>query len=224
LPNIGFRILPAGPRPDPAIVEGLRDCVTAHLSDNMNRLASVCAAIRPHHNGTKLVGPALTVKVPPGDNLMVHKAIDIAQPGDVIVVDAGGELTQAIIGEIMSSHAEKRGVAGIVIDGAIRDAGALAKSGFPVYARGITHRGPYKDGPGEINAPVCIGGLVIQPGDIVVGDEDGLVAVPQAQAVQLIAAARATRAKEDKILADIAAGKPDRAWVDKLLRERGCDL
>jgi len=223
LPNIGFRILPAPAPPAQALIDGLRNCVTAHLSDNMNRLASVCAAIRPCHDGTKLVGPALTVKVPPGDNLMVHKAIDIARPGDVIVVDAGGELTQAIIGEIMSRHAEKRGVAGMVIDGAIRDAGALAKSAFPVYARGITHRGPYKDGPGEINVPVSIGGLVIQPGDIVVGDEDGLVAVPVDLAEQLIAAANATRAKEDRILADINAGKVDRSWVDKLLRERGCE-
>ena len=124
---------------------------------------------------------------------MVHKAIDLAAPGDVIVVDAGGDLDQAIIGEIMSSWAAKRGVAGFVIDGAIRDAAALSQGDFPVYARGVTHRGPYKDGPGEINVPVSIGGMVVQPGDIIIGDADGLLAIPQADAEASSPAPRAQK-------------------------------
>jgi len=119
----GFRILPAPPRPSRELVAALAEMVTAHLSDNMSRLQGAAAAIRPMHAGARLAGPALTVRVPAGDNLMVHKAIDIAAPGDVIVVDAAGMLEQAIIGDIMTSLAAKRGVAGFVIDGAIRDLG-----------------------------------------------------------------------------------------------------
>lgn len=218
----GFRILPFGPQPDLALLARLAAVATAHLSDNMHRMQAVAAEIRPCHKGGKLIGPALNVRVPPGDNLMVHKAIDIARPGDVIVVDAGGITAQAIIGEIMSLLAETRGVAGMIIDGSIRDAGAIAASSFPVYARGVTHRGPYKNGPGEINVPVSIGGLVIQPGDIVVGDEDGLLAIAPADAAGLAAAAAAYAQKELDILASIRAGTLDRSWVDETLEQKGC--
>ncbi len=155
---------------------------------------------------------------------MVHKAIDIARPGDVIVVDAGGVTAQAIIGEIMSNHAASRGVAGMVIDGSIRDAGALAASTFPVYARGVTHRGPYKNGPGEINTPVVIGGAVVNPGDIIVGDEDGLLALPQDIAADVIRLAKLQAAKEAAVLKAISKGTLDRAWVDQTLRQKGCDF
>jgi len=220
----GFRILPMPQRPSRALVAALAEMVTPHLSDNMSRLRAAGAALRPLHKAGKLAGPAFTVKVAPGDNLMVHKAIDIAEPGDVIVVDAGGVVEQAIIGEIMASWAAKRGVAGIVIDGAIRDLGAISAGTFPVYARGVTHRGPYKNGPGEINVPVTIGGMVVQPGDILIGDEDGLIAVPQADAEAVLAAAREQKKKEDATLKAIAAGSIDRKWVDETLRARGCPL
>ncbi len=222
--NIGFRILPAPPRPPKKLVKELGAMVTAHLSDNMNRLAAGGAALRPMHKSGKLCGPALTVKVAPGDNLMVHKAIDIAAPGDVIVVDAGGVLTQATIGDIMSSLAEKRGLAGMVIYGAIRDADEIRARRFPVYACGITHRGPYKNGPGEINAPIAIDGMVVNPGDIIVGDADGVVAVPQEHAAGILALAKAQLAKENAILKSIASKKIDRRWVDELLRQNGCEF
>jgi len=224
MPNIGFRILPMPARPAKKLVRALAAMVTPHLSDNMNRMAAGGAALRPMHRGGKLCGPAFTVKVAPGDNLMVHKAIDSAAAGDVIVVDAGGEVTYAIIGDIMSSHAEARGVAGFVIYGAIRDSAEIGARRFPVYACGVTHRGPYKNGPGEINAPIAIGGMVVHPGDIIVGDADGVVAVPLAHAEEVLALARAQLAKETAILKSIAAGKVDRAWVDELLRQRGCDF
>jgi RraA family protein len=221
--SIGFCIHPRPPRPARSLVARFRGVVCAHLSDNMSRMAGADAALRPWHRGGQLLGVALTVRVPAGDNLMVHKAIDIAQPGDVIVVDAGGATAQAIIGEIMSSMAAARGAVGMVIDGAIRDAGALAKGTFPVYARGATHRGPYKNGPGEIHVPVSIGGMIVYPNDIIVGDEDGLVAVRPAEAAALLAAARAWCDKEDKVLKAIRGRKPlDRAWVDEALRSRGC--
>jgi len=224
MPNIGFRILPMPPRASKKLVKALAAMVTAHLSDNMNRIVAGGAALRPMHRGGKLCGPALTVKVAPGDNLMVHKAIDMAAPGDVIVVDAGGEITHAIIGDIMSSLAEKRGVAGFVINGAIRDAAEIGARRFPVYARGVTHRGPYKNGPGEINAPIALDGMVVHPGDIIVGDADGVVAVPLAHAEEVLALAKAQLAKETAALKAIAAGKADRRWVDELLRQRGCDF
>jgi RraA family protein len=224
MPNIGFRILPMPARPPKKLIKALAAMVTPHLSDNMNRLVAGGAALRPMHRGGKLCGPAFTVKVAPGDNLMVHKAIDIAEAGDVIVVDAGGELSNAIIGDIMSSIAEKRGVAGMVIYGAIRDSDEIAARNFPVYACGVTHRGPYKNGPGEINTPVALDGMVVNPGDIIVGDADGIVAVPQAHAEEVLALARAQLAKETEMLKATATGKLDRRWVDELLRQRGCDF
>ena len=217
----GFRILPAPPRPARELVAALAEMVTAHLSDNMSRLQGAAAAIRPMHGGGRLAGPALTVRVPAGDNLMVHKAIDIAAPGDVIVVDAAGMLEQAIIGDIMTSLAAKRGVAGFVIDGAIRDAAELASRPFPVYARGVTHRGPYKNGPGEINVPIVMGGVPVNPGDIIVGDADGLVAIPQELAERVLASAKSILEKETASMKQIVAGTVDRGWVDKALKEKG---
>jgi regulator of RNase E activity RraA len=219
--NIGFRILPAPKRAPNSLVRQFKGVVTAHLSDCMNRLPGA-DGLDPMHKGGQMLGLALTVRVAPGDNLMVHKAIDIAKPGDVIVVDAGGDCSQAIIGEIMSTLAAKRRVAGMVIDGAIRDSGAIGAAKFPVYARGVTHRGPYKNGPGEINVPVSVGGMVVCPGDIVVGDEDGVVCVPVDIAPRVLAAAKAKAKEEDAILAGIRKGKVDRAWVDESLKAKGC--
>jgi RraA family protein len=222
--TIGFRILPMPHRPSRALVAALGEMVTPHLSDNMSRMRGAGSPLHPMHHGDKLAGCALTVRVAPGDNLMVHKAIDIAEPGDVIVVDAGGYVDQAVIGEIMASWAAKRGVAGFVIDGAIRDAAEIGAGLLPVYACGVTHRGPYKDGPGEINVPVSICGMVVEPGDIIVGDEDGVVAVPQADAERVLAAAREQKKKEEASLSAIKSGTIDRAWVDAALRERGCQF
>jgi len=164
------------------------------------------------------------VRCRPGDNLLVHKALDLAAPGDVIVVDAGGDLTNAIIGEIMTTYAASRGIAGIVINGAIRDCGTIRRNAFPVYAAGITHRGPYKDGPGEINSVIALDGMTIAPGDLILGDEDGLLCVPYEQAERLYAEASAKHAAETRTLAQIAAGEFDTSWVDARLRAQGCVL
>jgi RraA family protein len=219
--KVGFRILPVAKRPDKKLLAELARMVTPHLSDSMERLYAGGAMLRPMHDGTKLCGPAFTVRTSPGDNLLVHKAIDIAEPGDVIVVDAGGVNDNAIIGELMSARAEQRGVAGMVIWGAIRDSAELRQGSFPVYASGVTHRGPYKNGPGEINVAISIGGMTVNPGDIVVGDADGLVAIPQDQAEGILASAKAILAKEEKSMKEIKAGTVDRGWVDKALKEKG---
>src|ERR1700722_14068461 len=174
----GFRIARCTRVVPPVLLENFRGVPIANVSDVMSRMAAGGPTLRPMHGGGALVGPALTVKTRPGDNLMVHKALDIAEPGDVIVVDAGGDLTNAIIGELMLAHAMKRGIAGLVIHGAIRDAAAIRAHDLPVFAAGITHRGPYKDGPGEINVQIAIAGMTIAPGDLILGDEDGVIAVP----------------------------------------------
>jgi regulator of RNase E activity RraA len=151
----------------------------------------------------------------------VHKALDTAQKGDVIVVDAGGVCENAIIGELMMSRARQRGVAGIVIWGAIRDSAEIAAGTYPVYAAGVTHRGPYKNGPGEINVPINMAGMPVNPGDIIIGDADGLVAVPQEQAERILKSAQGILAKETAAMKEIEAGTVDRSWVDKSLREKG---
>ncbi|MFT4066177.1 RraA family protein [Paraburkholderia sp.] len=218
--QLGFRILPM-PEAIPAdMVDAFRSIATPHISDNMHRLCGV-TGLRRYHREKKLVGRALTVKVRSGDNLMIHKAIDIAAPGDVIVVDGGADVTQALVGELMQMHAQVRGVAGFVIDGAIRDIAAFHHADFPCFARGNTHRGPFKEGPGEINVPVAIGGLVIEAGDLIVGDEDGLVAVPTARLGEVLQAARAQARREQQRKEAILAGQDKRSWIDAYLKERG---
>jgi len=219
---IGFEIHPRQRCVDRAAVEKFRGLPVANVSDVMSRMYAGGAALRPMHDGTALAGAALTVRCRPGDNLLVHKALDMAVPGDVIVVDAGGDLTNAIIGEIMVSYAQTRGVAGIVIHGAIRDVGTISRGSFPVYACGVTHRGPYKDGPGEINVPVSLGGMVVEPGDLILADEDGLLCVPFHQVDEVHQAASEKHATEEKMLADIAAGKLDTRWIDARLKSLGC--
>ncbi len=221
---IGFRILNRRRAVDAAIVAKFRDLPVANISDSMSRMTAAGARLRPMHGGGVLVGPALTVKARPGDNLMLHKALDIANPGDVIVCDAGGDLTNSLFGEMMLAHAVKRGVAGIVLNGAIRDSGAIRAGSFPIFAAGVSHRGPYKDGPGEINVAIAIDGMVIEPGDLIVGDDDGLICVPFDQIAAVLAAASAKHAAEHKQLAEIAAGTSNRSWVDATLKRLGCEI
>lgn len=196
----------AVPKPAPELIEAFRGASTSIISDNLARLPGA-VGIRPFHRGGSLVGVAFTVRTRPGDNLAIHMALELVGPGDVIVVDGGGDESRALVGEIMLNIAKYRGAAGYVIDGAVRDAGALAQSDFPIFARTAIHRGPYKSGPGEINVPVSIGGSVIAPGDIVVGDEDGIVAFPQSIAPSLIEAVRAQVQREADILQSIREGR-----------------
>jgi regulator of RNase E activity RraA len=220
---IGFQILQRRRQVDARHVQAFADIPVANVSDCMTRLTAGGPRLRPLHKGGRLGGPALTVKCRPGDNLMIHKALDMAQPGDVIVVDAGGDLTNALFGELMLSYAVTRKVAGIVLDGAVRDIDVIAAGGFPVYAAGVTHRGPYKDGPGEINVPIAIDGMVIHPGDLVLGDADGLLCVPFDDVETVLAASRDKVALEHKTIANIRAGKHDTSWVDARLKAQGCD-
>jgi RraA family protein len=196
----------AVPKPPAALIEAFRTAPTSIISDNLSRLPGA-VGIRPFHRGGQLVGAAFTVRTRPGDNLAVHKALELVGPGDVIVVDGGGDETRALIGEIMLNIAKYRGAAGYVIDGAIRDVGAVAAGDFPIFARAAIHRGPYKNGPGDINVPVSIGGMVVAPGDIVVGDEDGVVAFSPAIAPTLLEAVQAQIKREADTIVAIREGR-----------------
>lgn len=215
-----MRELPAPPVAPAAVLEALAGIVTPHLSDNLARREGI-AGLRRYNGRGKLVGTALTVKTRPGDNLMIYRAMMQIQPGHVLVIDAGGDLSNAVLGEIMKRYLQQHGCAGAVVDGAIRDVAAFEADSFPCYARGHIHRGPYKDGPGEVNVPVSIGGQVVNPGDIVVGDEDGLVSFPADQAETLIAAARAHAEKEARIMAEIATGERTQSWMQAAFAARG---
>lgn len=219
---IGLRILKRQRAVSLELAKLFLDVPVANVSDCMARMMAGGARLRPMHGGGRMAGPALTIRTRPGDNLMIHKALQLAQPGDVIVVDAGGDLTNALIGEIMVGDAIKRGLGGIVINGAIRDAAVLKEGRFPVFAAGVTHRGPYKDGPGEINVPIAIDGMVIEPGDLVIGDEDGLLCVPYAQAQALLDAANEKQVIEARMVAEIADGSYETPWVEATLKRLNC--
>ncbi len=222
--TIGFRVLTAQRKVAADWVARYRDVPVANVSDSMHRMTAGGSRLRPMHRQGLLAGPALTVKARPGDNLMLHYALDIAEPGDVLVVDAGGDLSNALIGEMMVAYAVKRGVAGIVINGAIRDAANIGAGDFPLFAAGISHRGPYKDGPGEINVPIAIDGMVIEPGDLVIGDDDGLLCVPYDHVAEVYDRAAAKHAAEEKQMRQIAEGTNDRSWVLESLKKKGCAL
>ena len=193
------------PKPPAHLIEGFRGAPTSVISDNLGRLPG-SVGLRAFHRGGHMVGTAVTVKTRPGDNLAILRALELVGPGDVIVVDGGGDESRALIGEIMKTIAESRKAEGFVIDGAIRDVAAFAASDFPCFARAVTHRGPYKSGPGEINVPVSVGGCVISPGDFVVGDEDGVVSFPASVAETLLEAVMAQLMREEQMIKSIREG------------------
>lgn len=215
MPAVNLIIHPAPPLPLEAQLQPFQDVVTPHLSDNLDRLCGI-VRLRRFHAGRKLVGSAVTVKTRPGDNLAIYKALMDMQPGQVLVVDGDGDLNNALVGDLLLQYALQRGCAGFIIDGAIRDSAAFRDHDFPCYARGVSHRGPYKHGPGAINVPVSVGGQVVHPGDVVVGDEDGVVTFPVARASGLLEAAQRSAAREAAIQQEIATGRIEQSWLKAL--------
>ncbi len=222
-PGPGFRIRTDWERPDPEIVAALGAFETPVISDLMNRLYAMETAIKPLTDpGLALVGPTLTVKVYPGDNLMVHKCLDIAQPGDVVLIDASSSALTAVLGDLISTKARHRGIAGFVVDGLIRDLPAIRALGdFPVFARGVTPIGPLHRGPGEIGHPIACGGIVVNPGDIVVGDLNGVVVIPRDIADDLLQRLTDRQVAEADYTAAVARGDFNNGWVDALLESNG---
>lgn len=189
-----------------ALIERLRTAPTAVISDNLERLQGT-NDILPYHAKGHMVGTAFTVKTSAGDNLAIHEALEHVKAGDVLVIDGDGYLGRALVGEIIVNIAQSKGAAGIVVDGAIRDVAAIKAGEFACFAKGVNHKGPYKTGPGKFGISVAIGGMVVNPGDIIVGDEDGLVAFAPEQARFVIDAVAAQEAREAAILKSIHEGK-----------------
>ena len=208
----GHRINASQPPVLPQILNAFRGVAVANISDNMNRLYGT-RSLKPFHRSRRLIGTAVTVKTRPGDNLAVLKAFKILRPGDVLVVDGGGDLNHALVGRLMMSTARAAGVAGFVIDGAIRDVASFEDEDFPCFARGVTHRGPYKLGPGEVNVPIAVDGMIVNPGDAIVGDEDGLIAFDRGMAEELLARVRQQHQREVDTLKAIEAGRTDNAYT-----------
>lgn len=221
-PGPGFRVRSTFSRPDPMLVRQFQDFATPDISDQLNRLYAVDSEIHCLTRRTsRLCGPVCTVKIFPGDNLMVHKALDIAQPGDIIAVD-GSSSSTAVLGDLISTKAKHRGIAGFVVDGKIRDLPDVLPLDFPIFARGTTPVGPLHRGPGEINYPICLGGIVTYPGDILVADQAGIVVIRQQIALELLQRLRSFEAKNAVYVAAVQRGEFSNAWVDRVLEEGGC--
>lgn len=221
-PGPGFRIRMEIERPAPSLVSMFRDFETPDISDILNRMYTMSPEIRNVVNEEPLIGPACTVKVFPGDNLMVHKALDAARPGDVVVVDTSGSQRNAVLGDLVTNKAKHRGIAGFIVDGLVRDLPGLKEAGLPVYARGVTPFGPLHRGPGELNYTVSCGGIVVNPGDIIVADTSGIAVVRREVAEDTIMRLRAHRARMEQYVADVKAGKFSNKWVDDQLAADHC--
>lgn len=218
-----LRLFKAKPRIEKELIDRYREISTPNLSDCMERCYGtlgihVVGDSLKSLGGKSMVGTAFTVKTRPGDNLVVHKALDLAQPGDILVIDARGQMVNAILGELMTLYATHRGIAGIVVDGAIRDSNAISDGKLPVFSKGVSHLGPYKSGPGEIHGTIQVGGVVINDGDLIVGDHDGIAVVPRDRVNEVIVDAEKIIEKEHGIRKAIAAGAWDRSWIDPSLQ------
>lgn len=222
VPGPGFRVCTRLERPSPDLVDQYRQFEAADISDMMNRMYTMCAEIRNVINDKPLVGPACTVKVFPGDNLMVHKALDIARPGDVIVVDTSGSERNAVVGDMIANKAAHLGIAGFIIDGLVRDLDGVVETGLPVYARGVTPFGPLHRGPGELNYAVSCGGVVVNPGDIIVADTSGVTVVRKEFAESMAIRLWAHKTTMEAYIQNVRKGKFSNDWVDSLLAEEKC--
>lgn len=218
----GFQVLARKRAVSQEWVQKFATIPVANISDSMSRLNAGGAPLRPLHAGGVLCGPAVTVKTRPGDNLMVHMALCVASKGDVIVVDAGGDLTNAIVGERMLAYAVAKEFAGVIIYGAVRDLAWIREQRFPVYACGVTHQGPYKDGPGEINTTIALGSMSVEPGDLIIGDDDGVMCVPYDAVADIQAKAQAKFEHESNTFAAIGKGNNNAEAYRAKLEKLGC--
>ena len=194
-------------RPSAELLQRFAQLPTANVADAQDRLGALDSHIKPVWRGATIAGPAFTVWTRAGDNKLLHEALRLAHPGDVLVVNGQGDETRALIGELMAERAKFRGLAGFVIDGAVRDADVIGEIEVPVFARAVTPAGPFKHGPGKLGCNIAVGGVAVSPGDIVLGDADGVVIVTQEEAEQVLVNAEAKFADETARRADIKAGR-----------------
>ena len=222
VPGPGFRVRMNFERPSKELVDQYRQFDTPDISDMLNRMFTMSADIHNVVNNNPLVGLACTVKVFPGDNLMVHKALDAAKPGDVVVIDTSGSQRNAVLGDLVTNKARHRGIAGFIVDGLVRDLPGLREVGLPVFARGVTPFGPLHRGPGELNYPISCGGIVVKAGDIIVADHNGVVVVHKEFANDVIERLKAHKEGMAKYVEDVKRGIFSNDWVDAQLNSDNC--
>lgn len=220
----GFRVRNAIERPAQKLIEAFREFPSPDISDLINRLYTMSSDIQNVSNKKEICGPACTVKVFPGDNLMVHKALDVAKPGDIVVVDTSGNRSHAVLGDLVSNKAIHIGIQAFVIDGLVRDIEGIRETGIPVYATGVTPIGPLHRGPGELNYPISCGGIVVNPGDIIRGDENGIVVVRKDFAEEILERLLFQEAKLGQYVAQVKQGIFSNEWVDAVLKQSNCSL
>lgn len=221
----GFTVNPRVSTLSLDLIEDYRTVPVPHASDSMGRHTGARGLIAYHGDQTTTIaGPAVTVRIRPGDNLMVHLAMMMAEPGDIIVIDGGGDLSTAVIGGLMRTTAIARKLGGFVIDGALRDVAEWGQGGMPAFARGNVHRGPSKDGPGEVNVPIACAGLQVNPGDLILADADGVVAIPPHKAKTVLTKCRAHAEHERSINEKNMKGELDWERFNELLRRKGCPV
>ena len=223
--NVGFRVFTTIERPSSAVLKLYEHVESTHVSDAMNRFGGMDLNIRPASPEMRVVGPAVTVRTRPGDNLMMYKAIEIASPGDVIVIENRGYTTVASWGDLISMIAKALGLGGVVTDGGVRDIEGIRRVGFPVFARDwYSPLGAFKDGPGEVNVPIACGGVAVLPGDVVVADANGVVVVPKADAEAVGRKAIEIAEGEKHKIRAMGEGKLIPEWLNQTLKDKGCTI
>ncbi len=225
--SVGNRVFLERDLPDANVVEGFKTLPAANVADTMGRSCALNSQIHLISSPQEpiMVGVALTVKARPGDNLMLHKALDMAGPSDVIIVANEGDRTHSLMGEIMAVYAQStRKVAGIVLDGPIRDIDVLSQMNMFLYATGSTPGGPYKEGPGEVNVPVSIGNIAVNPGDIVLGDRDGVIIIPREDAANILEESLKYSVMDASKVTAAKNGTSNRQWVNDTLEKKKVEI
>ena len=215
--KLGFSYKYLSERPSSDLISLLNNFSTPNLSDAMLKFRTMSNGIIPMYETKKIIGPAITVRLRPGDNLMLHKSIDIAQEGDIIVVDTGGCTFPAVWGELMTRAAMAKGIKGVVIDGASRDFHENRELGFPIYSKAIVPCACDKDGPGEINEIISCGGVPVRPGDIIVCDINGVVVIPPERLEEIISNANIKISYENKRISEINNGNIMSGDIDTII-------
>ncbi len=224
---VGKRIYLKRQLPDPQLMMQFKSIPASNTADVMGRSCAMHPRIHLVSSPLEqmMVGPAFTVKARAGDNLALHAALNFCQEGDVLVVSNEGDDSRALMGEIMMAYLKHtKKVAGIVLDGPIRDIDEIGKWDFPVYCTGTTPGGPYKDGPGEVNVPIACGNISVNPGDIILGDPDGVIVIPQKDMAVILENAKAFQEADEKKLAAAKNGTANRLWVEKSLNEKEFEI
>ncbi len=219
LGKVGFRVQSEWSRPSAALLEAFGSASSAQVADSMSRLGAMDVGIKPVWPSPRIIGAALTVWCHAGDNLMLHKAISLAQPGDIIIVNTQGNVTNSPFGELLATSAVEVGIRAVIVDGTVRDAEALQSLKLPVYARGLCSNGCNKDGAGEVGSIIACGGVAVRSGDIIIADRDGVVVVPLDAGPEIAKLSLAQVEREEKRLAEIAKGILFRPEIDEQLRK-----